>query len=244
MVSGKLEKESPKYFFWEKGLSEEDYVIGTYYIETKFDLKSAAVGIAREQSAADWKFVDDKENEYGKDYAARVMEIKNLGTTTIRKLDNYSLKTVVYDYQSEEETFNKGIIKIAYPQRNFSTSFTNMLNALAGETHRLGYLNAIKLLDAQFNKDFVKSYKGPMFGVEGIRKLLEVKDRPLLCRSTRPAVGLKTEDIARMARECLLGGFDIFKDDELTNDTSRSPNNSIGNASSTSLVKNGPSSFE
>ncbi len=223
MVSGKLEKDCPKYFFWEKGLSEEDYVIATYYLESKVDLKSAAGGIGREQTAINWKFVGDKEYEYAKDYAARVMEIKNLGTTTVKKLDSFALKTTVYGYQPKEETFNKGIVKIAYPQRNFNTSFVNMLNVMAGESHRLGYLNAIKLLDVQFNDDFVRAYNGPKFGVGAIRKLLEVKDRPIFCRATRPPVGLKIKDIARMARECLLGGFDIFKDDELTNDTERAP---------------------
>ncbi|MDA1196500.1 MAG: RuBisCO large subunit C-terminal-like domain-containing protein [Nanoarchaeota archaeon] len=224
MVSGTLSKKYPSYFEWDEGLVKEDYVVATYYIESSTDLKSAAIGIAREQSAADWEFMGDREREYGSDYAARLMDIQALGTTNVPKLDSFALNTPVYEHESKgEQVFNKGIIKIAYPQRNFDTSFTNMMNALAGESHRLGYLNAIKLIDADFNPGFLKAYSGPKYGVEGIREKLGIGPRPVFCRSTRPAVGLKTEDIVRMAEECLTGGYDIFKDDELTCDTSRSP---------------------
>ena len=113
--------------------------------------------------------------------------------------------------------------KIAYPIENFGTSFTNMLNAVAGEPHRLGYLSAIKVIDIEFPEAYLRKFPGPKFGVAGIRKKLQIKQRPIFCRSGRPAVGLKTNQMVNIARETLLGGFDIYKDDELTCDTKLSP---------------------
>ncbi|HIE54523.1 MAG TPA: hypothetical protein EYP90_04975, partial [Chromatiaceae bacterium] len=66
-------------------------------------------------------------------------------------------------------------------------------------------------------------FPGPSFGVAGIRDRLRVDDRPIFCRSMRPAVGLDTETMLKINREVLLGGFDAVKDDELTYDTPRSP---------------------
>lgn len=62
-------------------------------------------------------------------------------------------------------------------------------------------------------------FKGARFGVEGLRKLLNIPSRALLATAIKP-MGLSPEEFAQMAYESALGGMDIIKDDHgLTNQT-------------------------
>ncbi|MFX1385240.1 MAG: RuBisCO large subunit C-terminal-like domain-containing protein, partial [Promethearchaeota archaeon] len=60
----------------------------------------------------------------------------------------------------------------------------------------------------------LKVYKGPKFGIEGIRKLTKVKDRPLLGTIVKPKVGLTEVEHAEVCGKAWTGGLDIVKDDE------------------------------
>jgi len=60
----------------------------------------------------------------------------------------------------------------------------------------------------------LKSFKGPRFGIKGIRKRLKIKKRPLVGTIVKPKVGLTEKEHAKVAYESWLGGCDIVKDDE------------------------------
>ncbi len=55
-------------------------------------------------------------------------------------------------------------------------------------------------------------FKGPRFGREGWRELLQVPERPLLCTALKP-MGFSAAALADLAYQCALGGIDIIKDD-------------------------------
>ncbi|MHB8064061.1 MAG: RuBisCO large subunit C-terminal-like domain-containing protein [Ruminiclostridium sp.] len=76
-----------------------------------------------------------------------------------------------------------------------------------------------KLIDLQFPKKFVDGFRGPKYGIEGIRKLTNVKNRPLLLNMIKPCTGITPEVGARIFYETALGGVDIIKDDELLGNT-------------------------
>jgi ribulose-bisphosphate carboxylase large chain len=69
-------------------------------------------------------------------------------------------------------------------------------------------------LDISFPKNIVKQYKGPKQGINGIRKLTRVNDRPLLGTIVKPKVGLNEKEHAKVCGEAWIGGLDIVKDDE------------------------------
>jgi ribulose-bisphosphate carboxylase large chain len=78
------------------------------------------------------------------------------------------------------------------------------------------------LLDIELPKDYVKSFKGPRFGVEGIRGIIgTLKDRrPHIGTIVKPKVGLSPKQTAEVAYNAAVGGVDLIKDDEtLTNQT-------------------------
>lgn len=105
--------------------------------------------------------------------------------------------------------------KIAYPIELFeSGNMPNILSSVAGNVFGLKTLENLKLDDIDFPSALVRSFKGPKFGIQGIRKLLRVFNRPLVGTIIKPKLGLKTADHAKVAYDAWIGGCDIVKDDE------------------------------
>jgi 2,3-diketo-5-methylthiopentyl-1-phosphate enolase len=73
----------------------------------------------------------------------------------------------------------------------------------------------VKLVDLQFPESFINHFKGPKYGIQGLRDLVGVQDRPLLLNMIKPCTGLTPEAGARIFYETALGGVDFIKDDEL-----------------------------
>lgn len=113
----------------------------------------------------------------------------------------------------------KNTAKVAYHTDLFEiNSIPQFLSSIAGNIFSMKLLKNLRLQDISFPKKVIKEFNGPKFGLHGVRKLLKVKDRPLVGTIVKPKVGLTTEKHARVAYEAWLGGCDIVKDDEnLTN---------------------------
>jgi ribulose-bisphosphate carboxylase large chain len=90
----------------------------------------------------------------------------------------------------------------------------NILSSVAGNVFGLKDLANLRLNDIHFPLQIVRAYKGPKFGISGIRKLLHVPKRPLVGTIVKPKLGLRTADHARVAYNAWAGGCDIVKDDE------------------------------
>jgi len=105
--------------------------------------------------------------------------------------------------------------KIAYPQELFEEgSVSNILSSIAGNVFGMKCVKGLRLEDIKFPKKLLKSFPGPRFGIDGYRKILKVKDRPLVGTIVKPKLGLKTIDHAKVAYEAWVGGCDLVKDDE------------------------------
>jgi len=63
---------------------------------------------------------------------------------------------------------------------------------------------------------------GPSFGIKGIRKLLEIENRPLSCAVIKPK-GSSPDELASMAHQFTKGGIDIIKDDHGLTDQKSAP---------------------
>ncbi|MEM5836559.1 MAG: RuBisCO large subunit C-terminal-like domain-containing protein, partial [Candidatus Aenigmatarchaeota archaeon] len=110
---------------------------------------------------------------------------------------------------------NGNFIKIAYPLELFEPgNLPNILSSIAGNIFGMKHLKNLRLLDVVFPEKILKSFKGPKYGIVGIRKIFKVKDRPLVGTIIKPKVGLKSKDHAKVAYEAWVGGCDIVKDDE------------------------------
>ncbi len=106
-------------------------------------------------------------------------------------------------------------IKVAYPKELFEAdNVPNILSSIAGNILGMKVVNAIRLEDVSFPKAILRSYKGPLYGIKGVRKMLKVKNRPLVGTIIKPKLGLITKHHAQSAYESWMGGCDIVKDDE------------------------------
>jgi ribulose-bisphosphate carboxylase large chain len=164
---------------------KETDLLGTFLVEPEgISLEEAAGGVAAESSVGTWTELTT-EKPYVKKFAAHVYSIK--GNT----------------------------IKIAYPKELFEpANMPNILSSVAGNVFGLRALKNLRLLDLEMPKALLSSFKGPAFGIAGIRKLLKVSKRPLVGTIIKPKLGLTTKDHSKVAYDAWLGGCDIVKDDE------------------------------
>ncbi len=164
---------------------KETDLICTFYLEPEgISLKEAAGGVAAESSVGTWTQLTT-EKPYVKRLAAHIFSIQG------------------------------NIAKIAYPVELFEpANMPNILSSVAGNVFGLKALKNLRLLDIQFPQVLIDSFKGPSFGIVGIRKLLKVPQRPLVGTIIKPKLGLNTKDHAKVAYEAWNGGCDIVKDDE------------------------------
>lgn len=169
-------------------------LICTFTVEPEgISLKEAAGGVAAESSVGTWT-----ELTTSKSY------VEKLAATVFKLEDNTA--TIAYPI----ELFEKG-------------NMPNILSSVAGNVFGLKALKNLKLQDMQFPKELTQSFHGPRYGIEGIRKLLKVPERPLVGTIIKPKLGLKTEDHAKVAYEAWIGGCDIVKDDENLSSQSFNP---------------------
>jgi ribulose-bisphosphate carboxylase large chain len=70
----------------------------------------------------------------------------------------------------------------------------------------------IRLQRLELSPSLLSVFKGPRFGREGLRTLLRVPQRPLLCTALKP-LGLPAAELANLAYQFALGGIDVVKDD-------------------------------
>lgn len=107
------------------------------------------------------------------------------------------------------------VAKIAYPQDLFEAgNMPQILSSLAGNIFGVKDVKNLRFLDVRFPCSIVDSFKGPRFGIDGIRKLTGVKDRPFIGTIIKPKLGLDEKEHAAVAYQAWVGGMDIVKDDE------------------------------
>ena len=168
-------------------------VICEYYIEpTKgVSFEQAATNMAGESSIDTWT------------------DILTLSPILAKKL-----KPSVFFMDKKRNT-----IKVAYHIDLFEiNSIPQFLSSIAGNIFSMKLLENLRLQDISFPREVIKQFKGPKFGLNGVKQLLKVRNRPLIGTIVKPKVGLTSEKHAEVAYNAWLGGCDIVKDDEnLTN---------------------------
>jgi len=103
-------------------------------------------------------------------------------------------------------------IKIAYPDINFSRDIPALLVTIFG---KLSMDGKIKLIDIDISEQFASAFPGPKFGLQGVRNLLGVHDRPLLMSIFKSVIGHDLETLKEQFLNQALGGVDLIKDDEI-----------------------------
>ena len=163
--------------------------VNTYYYVESEDIESAAIAIAKEQSTGTWTQVGYETTDVQKKYGAKIEDI---------------------DKESK-------IVKLSFPIEDFSIDkggISNILSVIAGNLFGLKEIQNVRLLDVEFPKEFVQQFRGPNFGIKGVRKLVGTTNRPHLGTIVKPKIGLDPKSFANVCYEAGMGGVDFIKDDE------------------------------
>jgi len=124
-------------------------------------------------------------------------------------------KDYVHKLKAKVFSIKGNWIKIAYPSELFEAkNIPNILSSIAGNIMGMKAVKSIRLEDISFPNSILKKYKGPKYGIKGIRKLTNVKTRPWIGTIIKPKLGLNSKHYAQSAYESWLGGCDFVKDDE------------------------------
>jgi ribulose-bisphosphate carboxylase large chain len=146
-----------------------------------------------------------------KEAAGAIAAESSIGTWT----ELTTVKPYVERLAASVYVLEGNIAKIAYPTELFELgNMPNILSSVAGNVFGLKALKNLRLNDIDLPSELAKSFKGPRYGIDGIRNLLQVSQRPLVGTIIKPKLGLKTADHARVASEAWVGGCDVVKDDE------------------------------
>lgn len=184
-----------------ENIKDENYVIASYYVELAHNesIVKKASAFAVGQTLGTWVPVPGIDDAMRDRHMGKVINIYDIPPADLESFN--------------DDERNKYLIQIAFPVENFGNQFPMMLTTLTGNDASTSI--QAKLVDLQFPKKFVGGFKGPKYGIEGIRKLAGIEKRPLLLNMIKPCTGITPEVGAGIFYETALGGVDLIKDDEL-----------------------------
>jgi 2,3-diketo-5-methylthiopentyl-1-phosphate enolase len=190
----------PELFALPEAVNDDGHVIATYFMQvpTGADVLKRCLGCATEQSTGTWVDVPEETCELRREHAAKLVGLIEIP-----------------DYETgipAAERTRSFIMRLAFPWVNFGDSFPMLLSTIPGN---ISFGFPVKLVDLEFPESLLAKFPGPKFGVDGLRELLGVHDRPLVNNMIKPCTGFPPEVGARLVYEAAAGGVDVIKDDEL-----------------------------
>ncbi|WML38888.1 2,3-diketo-5-methylthiopentyl-1-phosphate enolase [Neobacillus sp. OS1-2] len=173
-------------------------LIATYLLPNEKNPEKKAEEIALGLTVGSWTNLPELEQSQLRKHKGRVVSIEGLPSIN----EHHSL------------------IRIAYPTINFSNDLPAILTTVFG---KLSLDGKIKLVDLQFNDVLKSLFPGPRFGIEGLRKKLNVYERPLLMSIFKGVLGKDLNFLSEQLKQQALGGVDLVKDDEILFENNLTP---------------------
>jgi len=196
-------------FVSKKDLNLHKYIIATYFLESKSNLKNAAWELAIGQSVGNPKVRSQWE--------------------TTELFNNHSCFVLEPNVALLEQK-KSGTVEIAFPLSNIDLTtdgVSQLLCQLMGGQMDIDDIIQCHLEDIQF-PDHVKPdistplpyrhqsiFKGPKFGISGIREYTKCYYKPLLGGIIKPKVVNSTDMLVNMVKEMVDGGVNFIKEDEI-----------------------------
>ena len=181
------------------GIDRGRCLVATYYVqdrvpnETFLDHFALIQSLALEGSTGTWEKVEEETPEV----RARLSG----------KMIGY------YEIPSPEADTKQAVIQLAFPMDAWEGNIPMILLSIAGNC--FAYSPRMRLLDVAVPDDLLAQFRGPKFGVPGIREMTGVLERPLSLHIIKPKMGMTPKDTAQQVYQTCLGGVDMVKDDEM-----------------------------
>jgi ribulose 1,5-bisphosphate carboxylase large subunit-like protein len=173
-----------------------EYFIARYILEGKKSLRDAAWELAIGQSVGN-------------------PNVRNQWETD-ELFEKYSCKVIGNEEELSKVT--RGTIDIAFPIVNTNwkeDGITQLLVQVMGGQLDIDNVTYCRLIDLKFPDAVKAHFKGPKFGMKGIREFTGVGDKPLLGGIIKPKTGITPEVLLKMVQELVEGGVNFIKEDEI-----------------------------
>ncbi|MCL2317964.1 MAG: RuBisCO large subunit C-terminal-like domain-containing protein [Methanomassiliicoccaceae archaeon] len=172
------------------------HVVCKYRVTSDLPIEEAANAVAAEQSTGTWTGITTLHDEEFRRCSGKVIDITG------------------------------NLITVAFPEIDFDIEvggIPQIFSIISGNLFGLEALHKVRLEDVDFPPGILKKFKGPKFGAEGIRKLVDRPEKPLVGTIVKPKIGLSAKDTAKYVYEGGTGGLTNSKDDETLVDQSFCP---------------------
>jgi ribulose-bisphosphate carboxylase large chain len=147
----------------------------------------------------------------GKEAAGRIASESSTGTWTTL----FSMPPRMKALQATAFDIEGNVVKIAYPLGLWEEgNAVQLLSGIAGNIFGMKAVRNLRLIDVSLPPAYIRHFKGPHFGNDGIRKMMNVRGRPLTGAVPKPKIGFSAKEHAEVGYETWMGGFDFVKDDE------------------------------
>ncbi|MEJ6528437.1 2,3-diketo-5-methylthiopentyl-1-phosphate enolase [Exiguobacterium sp. USCH10] len=162
-----------------------------------------------------------KHTDHVEHVAEKIAHELTVGTwTELNHLEQHQLQAFrgeVID-TSQQETTSR--FSIRYPLHNVTPDFSSILTTTFG---KLSLDPSVQLVDLTLPNELASDFPGAAFGVEGVRDILRVYDRPLAMSIFKGVIGRDLDFLATQLRDQFTGGIDLVKDDEILYDNPLTP---------------------
>jgi ribulose-bisphosphate carboxylase large chain len=166
-----------------------------YWVSAKNDLRTAAHEIAIGQSIGNpnkrslWET-----DEMIEDYCAKILDTGNLNQQS-------------------------GFVEIGYPNALMDwegDGISQLLCIAMGGQVDIDNIQACRMVALDINSNITTKYfKGPKYGIKGIRDYVKVQDKPLFGGIIKPKTGINPQQLLDMTKELVEGGVNFIKEDEI-----------------------------
>ena len=184
------------------GIDRANHLVATYFMDDELpgvdfiDHFALIQAMALEGSTGTWEKVEEDTEEVRRKLSGKMVGYFEIPT------DHPNRRTAV--------------VQLAFPIDAWNDNIPMMLLSIAGNC--FAYSQKLRLLDVFIPENVLTRFKGPKFGVPGIRKALNVPTRPLSLHIIKPKIGMTPAQVANQCYQTALGGVDMMKDDEMTSD--------------------------
>ncbi|SNZ07986.1 2,3-diketo-5-methylthiopentyl-1-phosphate enolase [Persephonella hydrogeniphila] len=128
--------------------------------------------------------------------------------------------TEVETFFDSDAKVYKALLKVRFPVTLFRHDMYSVLSILYGE---LIIPENVKLVSVDFHPAFIDHFKGPNFGLKGVRELIEIHHRPIIIGTLKYLNGMDKNYFEDVVEKSAKGGLDIIREDELFFDDSFIP---------------------
>lgn len=195
-------------FQWES-INHDRYIVGTYYVEDTLPDQNwiehlgNVQRMALEGSTSSWMRVKEDTGAVREKLTSKVLGY--------------------YEVPIEKPHTKAAVVQLGFPIDAWDINLNVPMILLTIAGNCFAFSTKVRLLDIYFPRDLVARFKGPKYGIQGIRELLGVYDRPLSLHIIKPKMGMTPEETANQVYQTAIGGADLCKDDEMLSDLDNSP---------------------